>query len=324
MSDTPAPTATPADPAGTPAPAATQTPAPTGGGLLTSAAPPTTQASGAPPAPPSGFFGEHIAKDGQFNEGWTESLRQAGFERLATKAAMAKDEATLFKTLDEVIGFVGKKPTGASYPKDGATAEEISAFRHSAGVPDTAEAYNLKPENLPDGVEWPADGVKPYAELFHKHHIPESAAKELVAMHLEQLTATAGEDQAQHAQKVQQFVAASEQTFAKEWGDQYDTRLEANRAFVQSRFGAEDLQDPSLQAALSHPQVVRLVDEARRALRDSPLPGVGQEMANGSHSPRQQAVEIMRANPKWMQDPDLTKRVNDLYSLDAAQAKRRK
>lgn len=321
MSDTPATPATPADPAGTPA--ATPTPGQSGGLLTPNGAPAAPSGEPATP-PPGGYFGEHIAKDGKFNEGWTESLRQAGFEKLATKAALAKDEATLFRMMDDAISFAGKKQVGASYPREGSTAEEISAFRHAAGVPDTPDAYNLKPDVLPDGVEWPADGVKPYAELFHKHHIPEAAAKDLVAMHLEQLTASATQEQTERAQKVQQFVAASEQTFQKEWGEEYDARLEANRAFVQSRFGPDDLQDPALQVALSHPQVVRLVDEARRALRESPLPGVGHELAQGSHSPRQQAVEIMRANPNWQNNPDLAKRVNDLYALDAAQSKRRR
>lgn len=68
-----------------------------------------------------------------------------------------------------------------------------------------------------------------------------------------------------------------------------------------------------------------MVDTARRELRgQSSLPGVGSELATGSHSPRQQAFEIMKANPGWEKSPDLVRRVNDLYALDAAQAKRKK
>jgi hypothetical protein len=285
--------------------------------------PPATPAGDAAPPPPSTFFGDHVQDKGAFKEGWTESLRAAGYERLANKAAFSKDEASLLRTLDETIGFVGKRaPSGAVFPKEGATDAEISAYRHEAGVPDTADAYNLKPDAIPAGVEWNDESLKPYAEIFHKHHVPEAAARELIAKHLEGVAGQAAAGSDAYAAKVNQFVTASEQTFQKEWGENYDSRLESNRAFVTSRFDAQELSDPALQAALSHPKLVRIVDEARRALREAPLPGVGREIAAGSHSPRQQAVEIMKANPGWRNDSALAGRVNDLYALDAAQSKR--
>jgi hypothetical protein len=49
---------------------------------------------------------------------------------------------------------------------------------------------------------------------------------------------------------------------------------------------------------------------------------VGHDVGSGSMSPRQQAMAIMQANSNWQKNPDLAKRVNDLYALDAAQAKR--
>ena len=316
MSDTATATATPDAPA-TGSPAATPA---TPGGFMTS---PATPAGDSAPPPPSTFFGDHVQDKGAFKEGWTENLRAAGYERLANKAAFSKDEASLLRTLDETIGFVGKRaPGGPVYPQEGASDADISAFRHAVGVPDTADAYNLKPDVMPDGVEWNDANLKPYLEIFHKHHVPEAAARELIAKQVESAASlsTAGSDA--YAAKVNQFVAASEQTFQKEWGENYDSRLESNRAFVTSRFDSQELSDPALQAALSHPKLVRIVDEARRALREAPLPGVGREIAAGSHSPRQQAVEIMKANPGWRSDSALAGRVNDLYALDAAQAKR--
>jgi hypothetical protein len=265
-----------------------------------------------------------VAKEGKFVEGWTEQLRQAGFERLATKAALAKDEATLFRTMDDALGLVGKK-AAPGYPKEGATPDDVAAYRREAGVPDTPQAYALKPDKLPEGLEWSDQDAQAYAEVFHKHHIPQAAAQELVNRHLEAIGNMANEGKDRIMQRIGKFAEASEQTFQKEWGTEYDSRLEANRAFVQTRFSPDELADPVIQAALSHPAVVRMVDTARRELRGaSGLPGVGHELSNGSHSPRQQAFEIMRANPGWEKNPDLAKRVNDLYALDAAQTSRRK
>lgn len=319
MSEAAIASATPAaeavgSPAATPA-----TPAPSGGFMGG-----TPAAAATPAATPAHFFGAHVQDHGSFKEGWTENLRAAGYERLANKAAYAKDEASLLRTLDETIGFVGKKPVGISYPKEGAADEDISAYRHDAGVPDSADAYDLKPASLPEGVAWDDAGVKTYAEIFHKHHIPQAAAAALIEQHLNTVIGQVGAGQVAMEAKIGDFAKASEATYQKEWGDSYDSRLESNRAFVASRFDPAEMADPVLQAALSHPKFVRVIDEARRALREAPLPGVGREVTAGSHSPRQQAMEIMKANPAWRNDSGLAQRVGDLYALDAQQAKRAK
>jgi hypothetical protein len=313
-----------ATPAGAPAGAETTpqaTPATTPASFLSADQP--TSSTPAPAAKPAQFFGEHVAKEGKFVEGWTENLRQAGFERLANKAALAGDENALFRSMDDMLGLVGKK-AGPTYPKEGASFEDIAAYRREAGVPESPEAYALKPDKLPEGLEWSDDDAKAYSEIFHKHHVPAAAAQELVNRHLESIANMANEGKGRIMERIGKFAEASEATFQKEWGDEYDSRLEANRAFVTTRFSPEELADPVLQAALSHPAIVRMVDTARRELRGmANLPGMGQEMSNGSHSPRQQAVEIMKANPDWQRQPELVRRVNDLYALDAAATKRR-
>lgn len=286
-------------------------------------APPASAAGDPPAAKPTSIFGEHVQEGGRFKEGWAENLRAAGFERLANKAMLAADEPTFLRTLDETIGFVGKKAVGVSYPKPGASDEEISAFRREAGVPDSPEAYALKPESLPEGVEWSEDLAKPYAEIFHRHHVPAAAAQELLAKHLESVAAQQQQSRALLDQRVSSFAQESEKTFAQEWGDTYDSRLEANRAFVAARMTPEELADPILQAALSHPKIVRFIDESRRALREAPLPGVGAEVQANSMSAREQARQIMASNPNWKRDPEVAKRVQDLYALDAQQQKRK-
>jgi hypothetical protein len=224
--------------------------------------------------------------------------------------------------MDETLGLVGKK-AGIAYPKAGADEAAISAFRADAGVPESWEGYNLKPAELPPGIEWSDDTAGAYAKALHAHHVPAAAAQELVNLHIQQLTAQTQAAQEQFATQLGAKVAESEATFQKEWGGEYETRLESNRAFIQSRFNADELSDPTIQAALSHPSIVRIVDEARQALREpSTIPGLGMEAGSGTHSPRQQALEIIKANPQWERDPALHKRVTDLYALDHAQQKR--
>jgi len=312
MSDTATIEAPAATPAATPAAAPPV-------GILTGA--PITPAA-ATPAPPAHFFGEHIAKEGVFNEGWSEQLRAAGFERLANKAQLAKDEATLFKTLDETIGFVGKKQVGPTWPTEASTPEEVSHFRKVAGVPDDPSGYALKPEKLPEGIEWDDADAQAYAELFHKHHVPKGAAQDLVNRHLESIARMSDKGKEIIHARLDEWGQESLKIYQKEWGDKFDATNEANWNFVKSRFKEQELQDPVIAAAMRHPAFTRIINEAREKLREDPLPGVGKEVGSGSMSPRQQAVAIMAANPNFSKNPELARRVNDLYALDAAQAKR--
>lgn len=268
------------------------------------------------------LFGDGVQKDGAFVEGWTSSLAEK-HPSLANQMMRYKTEADAVAGLDNLVKLVGKKTAGVSYPKEGATPEEISAFRAEAGVPGRAEEYNLKPEKLPEGVEWDDATGKTFAELMHKHHVPAAAAKALAATHVEVLAQQRAAESAAQSAKLAEFNTKSSEEFRKEWGSDFEHRLNANNDFIGARLTEADMKDPALALALSHPAIVRMIDEARRASREAPLPGAGATAALGSMSPRQQAMDIMRTNPNWQKDADLARRVNDLYAQEAQADKRK-
>jgi len=302
------------------APTTTETPTiPPGSFLGGETTPPATPA-GDTPKPSAHFFDSRFHEGGQFKEGWAQSLKEAGFERLANKAMLAKDESGFLRALDEAQGMIGKK-VAVGYPGVDADPDAVAEFRRAAGVPDTPEAYDLKPESLPNGVLWDDKTAGEFAQLAHKHHVPAPVAKELLNLHLKVTEAQAQKGLEQFELQVGKLAETSAATFAKEWGEQAEARRAANSDFVKVR--GLDTKDPIIRAALSHPDIVRLVDEARRAFREAPVPGVNSGVFNGSGSPREQAQEIMKANPNYRADPALSKRIADLYALDAQQAKRR-
>lgn len=286
------------------------------GGETTPATTPTNT-----PDTPAHFFDSRFHEGGKFKEGWADSLKQAGFERLASKAMMAKDEAMFLRSLDEAQGMLGKKAV-PGYPGPDADPESVAEFRRAAGVPNEPAGYELKPATLPNGVLWDDATANEFAELAHKHHVPAPVAKELLAMHLKVTELQAHKGAEQFEIQVNKLAETSAATFAKEWGTEAEARRGANSDFVKMR--GLDTSDPIVRAALSHPDIVRLVDEARRAFREAPIPGVANEVFTGSGSPREQAMAIMKANPAWERDPGVAKRVQDLYALDAQQAKRAK
>lgn len=303
---------------GAPAPAAA--PAFLGGGA---AGDPPAADPGGGGAPPANFFGPHVVKEGAFVEGWTSAIAEK-HPALANQLMRYKTEGDAFSGLENLVKMVGKKTAAVSYPKAGATPEEIAAFRADAGVPGRADEYNLKPENIPDGIGWDDETGKQFAELMHAHHIPAGAAKALVEAHLETVAKQAQTQNQGQAAKLTEMVHKATAEFQKEWGVEFQNRFDANNDFVGARIPAEDLKDPALQMALSHPAIVRIIDEARRASREAPLPGASAGAALGSMSPRQQAMAIIKENPQWRKDADLARRVNDLYAQEAQADKRRK
>lgn len=267
------------------------------------------------------FFSDRVAKEGSFVEGWTSSLA-GSHPALANQMMRYKTEADAFTGLENLVKTVGRKAAGVSYPKEGATPEEVAAFRTDAGVPGRAEEYVLKPEKLPDGVTWDDATSKQFSDIMHAHHIPAGAAKALVAAHLDTTASHAAAAAVAVQARLESMVAASTKQFQQEWGVEFQNRVDVNNDFVGARLTAEDMADPALKLALSHPAIVRIVDEARRAGREAPLPGASNTTAVGSMTPRQQAMEIMKSNTGWQRDPALSSRVTDLYKQESQAMKR--
>jgi hypothetical protein len=157
---------------------------------------------------------------------------------------------------------------------------------------------------------------------MHRHHIPAAAAKELAALHIKQAAAQNNHATDTFESTINSLAEKSAEVFGKEWGEQAADRQQANKDFVKMR--GFDTKDPLIRAALSHPEIVRVIDEARRALRESPLPGVPNEVFTGSGSPRQQAFAIMQSDKNWKRDPAKASKVQQLHALEAQQQARGK
>lgn len=271
---------------------------------------------------PQHFFGDHVVKDGTFQEGWSSELAKS-HPALANQMARYKTEADAFAGLENLVKTVGRKQAGVSYPKEGSTPEEIAAYRADAGVPGRAEEYMLKPEKMPDGATWDELTGKEFSDLAHAQHLPKGAAKAIIDFHIGKVSAQAAADAAAYESRLGSMVQQTQAVFQKEWGVNHDTRLAANGDFLTTIFTKEELATPEMKIALSTPAMVRIIDTARRETREAPLPGTVNSTAIGSQSPREQAKSIMASNPKWRSDRVLTDRVNSLYAQESAAMQRK-
>jgi len=173
------------------------------------AAKPTTQ----PTTPSTGW----VNPDGTFGDKWLDALPDDAKDYKDTLAKY-KSVPDMAKALANANALIGKK---LGVPNEKSSPEEVAAFRRAMGVPESLEEYKFAPDSLPEGMTWSDDMAKPYAEIAHKHGIPPSAMKELVAQHaktemfkLEAIQATYEKQRTEAVQSLQ-----------KEWGNDFGKNI---------------------------------------------------------------------------------------------------
>jgi hypothetical protein len=194
--------------------------------------------------------------------------------------------ATGFNGLEQLLG---KKANAIVPPNEKSTPEEISAYRKAIGVPESPEAYNLKPEQLPEGVVWDENVAKRAAELAHKHHIPAAAMQEFMRFDMERAALM---NQAA-AQMIETQLETGRAELQKVWGDKMPEKIElARRAAVTAGV------DPTSQGFVD-PQVVKAIVNLAEKLSDDKLVAGDQ---TGASSTRARAKDIMTnaSNPLYL------------------------
>lgn len=166
-----------------------------------------------PSTPSTGW----VNPDGTFGDKWLDALPDdvADYKDTLSKYKSVPDMA---KALANANALIGKK---LGVPNEKSSPEEVAAFRRAMGVPDSLEEYKFAPDSLPEGMTWSDDMAKPYAEIAHKHGIPPSAMKELVAQHAKSEMFKMEAIQATFEKQRTEAV----QTLQKEWGNDFGKNI---------------------------------------------------------------------------------------------------
>lgn len=135
------------------------------------------------------------------------------------------DVATLAKNYHNTQKLVGAKVFAP--PGEGATPEQVSAYRKAIGVPESAQGYKIPEITLPEGVNVPVEDVKAnlskYAEKAFELGAPAAVVDGLMEMYATEITdwLTQGEEvkSQEAAAKADQDDAAFADMMAKKYGD---------------------------------------------------------------------------------------------------------
>ena len=136
-----------------------------------------------------------------------------------------KEDATLknFKTPHDAMRafvatkkLVGQRLEGmVKVPGEGATPEEVAAWRKASGVPDAPTDYTLDvAEDLRHLV--PTERLGDYATMFHELGVPKATAQKIVSRYAESMQ--------KQLQALEQTYTQQRETLRKEWGEETYTR----------------------------------------------------------------------------------------------------
>ena len=218
------------------------------------------------------------------------------------------DMEALAKSYQGLEQLLGKKANAIVPPSEKSSPEEVAAYRKAIGVPESPEGYKLKPDTLPEGVQFDEATAKRAAELAHKHNIPASAMQEFMKFDMERAAmmsqAAAGMIEAQ--------LESGRQELQKVYGDKFPEKIElARRAALTAGV------DPASHGFVD-PQVVKAIVTLAEKLSDDRLVEGNQTSVS---STRARARDIMTnaSNPLYLRyqegDPEVVDQVRRMLTM---------
>jgi len=296
MTETTTPTDSGAAPAPTSAPTNTESPE-------ASTASPDVYASSAPSesvqasqeastSQPEGIINQLYTSEGGLAENYTDLLRENGMENLTNTVAKYKNADGLLKGAANLVNFAGKKVEGVLVPNEGSSPEEVAEYQKAIGVPESATAYELKPENLPEGMDWDNELAGEWSNVFHEAGISQDQAQrisqaysDITSKQLEQANQTLGANAEAEMAEQQSFMK-------KEWGANYDSNMVA--AVDMAEVVGFDLDNQADMQAVRNPKVLDLLLSKSQSLQEGTLPRGGNPANANYESPQAKADRIFQ------------------------------
>lgn len=208
--------------------------------------------------------------------------------------------------------LIGKK--GIIPPDEKSTPEQVSEYRKQMGVPETIEGYQVKPETLPEGIEWNDVDTKPFLEIAHKYHAPAGLMKELVAAHISRQAQLAERMNFAQTEMLQKKYDDGTANLQAAWGRKYETNVkEVQRALTA-------VGCPTDTPGLIDPLVVRAFLDLKNMVSDERfVAAAGSSPAFAAVDPEHLALAIVhdKDNPDHAKyhnrDPQTTAKVENLF-----------
>ena len=235
-------------------------------------------------AAPTEVAAPFVNGDGTFTEGWhgrPEFGGVAGLERFKDFPSLVKS----YKALESRLGTAAS-PAPLGVPEADAPEEAWVDYRNAHDIPHEAGGYELKPEVLPEGVEWSDEASAHFAKVFHKHHVPAAVAREIAS----EFTAYEAEQGRMISERYENHLAEGERQLRREWGSKYDARVAEVRSLVGTL--GYDVNDAQI---FSNPKIVGFLGKVVGSLSQDSVATLHGTVAGGTRfmSSAEEARAIM-------------------------------
>lgn len=173
--------------------------------------------------------------------GWRRQLKQDYWEHEKAKGFSSPSE--LFeKYLEQESRLEG----AIVAPGEDATEEDLAAYRSAIGVPDTPDGYQL---TAPDGIAQEATDL--FAKRAHEAGLTTQQAADFLQLNSQAYSEAVAAQQAETQKNVAELK--------KEWGGEYDAKLEAAQRVVKQIGGEAALEEFRKADIGASPAIVRFV-----------------------------------------------------------------
>lgn len=257
-----------------------------------SSAPSASEATAATPTTTStgSIIDQLYTAEGGLAENYTDLLKEAGMDNLTNTVAKYKSADGLLKGAANLVNFAGKKVEGVIVPSEGSTPEEIAEYHKAIGVPESPTAYEIQPENMPEGLEWNDEVSGFWQGKFHELGIGQDQAAQIAQAYsdftgqqLEKATGVLTEQA--HAEMAQQETALK-----KQWGQDYSNNLQT--AVDVAEVVGFDMDSEADMAAMRHPKVMNLLLAKAQSMTEGSFPKSGNPASANWETPKAKADAI--------------------------------
>lgn len=151
--------------------------------------------------------------------------------------AAIKDVGGLAKSYVEAQKLIGARQEGSvKIPGEDATPEDWAEFYNKTGRPESAGEYGfVKPETLPDGVQWDEGMVAWFGNAAHAAGLSKAQAGSLMKAWNDQ--------QYSIGHETQKTMKAGLGKLQEDWGDQFDGRVELGLRGIERLLPAGDVEE---------------------------------------------------------------------------------
>ena len=241
---------------------------------------------------PEGIINQLYTSEGGLAENYTDLLRENGMENLTNTIQKYKSADGLLKGAANLVNFAGKKVEGVIVPNEGSSPEEIAEYQKAIGVPESATAYDLKPENMPEGMEWDQGLSETWQNAFHEAGISQTQAQALSQAYSD-ITNTQLEQANQTLAANAEAEMAEQHSFMKkQWGANYDSNMQS--AVDMAQVVGFDLENQGDMTALRNPKVLDLLLSKSSSMQEGTLPRNGAPANANYQSPQAKADSIFQ------------------------------